>query len=108
MTVRKTYAAVQLSIVSEKVFESAIERVLTEEGAKGYTVFEGGGNSAFHLHPNAKTSLMDALHLIKIEVIVLDHDKAEKMANRLMEEFFDHQPGIVSLSEVKVFRAQKF
>ena len=47
------HPAIQLSIIAEKVFENAITDVLTEEGAKGYTVAEGGGSGSFHLHPSA-------------------------------------------------------
>jgi L-alanine-DL-glutamate epimerase-like enolase superfamily enzyme len=105
---RTKYPAMQLSIVAEKAFESAILEVLTEEGAKGYTIFEGGGNGPFHMHPSEATPMHDALHLLKIEVIVHDPATAERMAERLMEEFFDEMPGLVALSEVQIFRPQKF
>jgi PII-like signaling protein len=97
-----------ISIMTEKVFEEDILEVLEQEGAKGYTIFEGGGNGSFHLHPAQHLSLVDEFRIVKIEVIVLDIDIADRIATRLMEEYFTDQPGIVSLSDVQIFRTQKF
>ena len=41
------YAATQLSIIAEQVFEPGILQLLSEEGAKGYTIYQGGGKGAF-------------------------------------------------------------
>ena len=79
-----------------------------EEGAKGYTLFEGGGNGSFHIHQALHPSLVDEFRIIKLEVIVLESDIAERISTRLVNEYFVEQPGIVTLSEVEVFRAQKF
>ncbi|MBT1451350.1 hypothetical protein KJ365_10725 [Glaciecola sp. XM2] len=100
--------ATLISIMTEKVFEEEILEVLEQEGAKGYTIFEGGGNGSFHLHPAQHLSMVDEFRIVKIEVIVLDPNMADRIATRLMEEYFEDQPGIVSLSDVKVFRQQKF
>ena len=102
------HKATLLSIMTEKVFEENSLEVLEQEGAKGYTIFEGGGNGSFHLHPAQHASMVDEFRIVKIEVIVLSTDTANKIAKRLMEECFNEQPGIVSLSDVKIFRAQKF
>ncbi|GAB2910295.1 P-II family nitrogen regulator [Rheinheimera gaetbuli] len=102
------HSAYQVNILAEKILEEDIIAMLDEEGAKGYTVLEAGGNSALHLHPAQHASLMDALHIMKIEVIVREPAKAEHIAERLMDEFFSDQPGIVTLSEVWVYRTQKF
>lgn len=102
------HSAYQINILAEKIIEEDIIAMLNEEGAKGYTVLEAGGNSELHSHPAQHASLIDALHIMKIEVIVLDLAKAEHIAERLMDEFFDSQPGIVSLSGVWVYRTQKF
>ena len=102
------HPAVQLSIIAEKVFESSITELLMEEGAKGYTVYEGGGNGSFHLHPLHHSSIIDALHIMKIEVIVHDASIADRIAERLMDEYFTDQPGIVSMTDVHIFWPQKF
>ena len=102
------YKATLISIMTEKVFEEGILEVLKEEGAKGFTIFEGGGNGSFHLHQSQHLSLVDEFRIVKVEVIVLKYEMADKIATRLMTEYFTDQPGIVSLSEVEIFRAQKF
>lgn len=102
------HKATSISIMTEKVFEEDILEVLEQEGAKGYTVFEGGGNGSFHLHQSQHLSLVDEFRIVKVEVIVLQPEMADRIATRLMEEYFTDQPGIVSLTEVEVFRAQKF
>lgn len=102
------YQAFQINIIAEKVLEEDIIAMLNEAGAKGYSIFEAGGNSSLHLHPAQHASIIDALHLMKIEVIVRDQQKAEAIAERITEEFFDTQPGIISVSEVWIFRPQKF
>ena len=45
---------------------------------------------------------------MKIEVIVHDVTVADRIAERLMDEFFTDQPGIVSMTDVQIFRPQKF
>lgn len=108
MTKVMRHKATQIAIMTEKVFEDDILEVLEEEGAKGYTIFEGGGNGSFHLHQGQHPSMVDEFRIVKIEVIVLDVKVADRIANRLMTDYFVDQPGIVSLSEVEIFRPPKF
>lgn len=100
--------AIQLSVIAERACERGIIEVFEEEGAKGYTVIECGGNGPFHLHPAEQAALTDAFQLVKMEVIIQDPEQADRMAERILEDFFQDQPGIVALNEVKVFRSQKF
>lgn len=102
------HKATLISVMTEKVFEKNILDVLEEEGAKGFTVFEGGGNGSFHLHQSQHLSMVDEFRIVKVEVIVLDPKVADRIAERLVDDCFDQQPGIVHLSEVQVFRKTKF
>ncbi len=102
------HKATLISILTEKVFEDGILEVLTEEGAKGWSIFEGGGNGSLHLHQSQHPSVVDEFRIVKIEVIVLKEEMAEQIASRLMNDYFVDQPGIVSLSEVQIYRTQKF
>lgn len=102
------HKATLISVWTEKLFEEEIIEILEDEGAKGYSIFEGGGNGPFHLHKSNYSSVVDEFRIIKIEVIVLKPETADQIASRLMNDYFDQQPGIVSLSEVEIFRAQKF
>ena len=102
------HKATLISVMTEKVFENDILEVLEQEGAKVYTIFEGGGNGSFHLHQSQHLSLVDEFRIVKVEVIVLQAEMADRIATRLMNEYFNDQPGIVSLTDVSIFRAQKF
>lgn len=97
-----------ISIMTEKVFEEEILRLLKQEGVKGYTIFEGGGSGSFHLHQSQHLSMVEEFRIVKLEAVVGQAEMAERLATRLVEEFFVEKPGIVSLSDVEVFRATKF
>lgn len=107
-TVTTKHKATLIAIMTEKVFEDDILAVLNEEGAKGYTIFEGGGSGSFHLHQSQHSSVVDEFRIVKIEVIVLDRAQAETIADLLVSEYFVDHPGIVSLSDVEIYRPQKF
>lgn len=102
------HKATLISVMTEKVFEKFIIEVLEEEGAKGYTIFDGLGGGSFHSSHHQQGSIVNELKIFKLEAIVLDASIAERIAERLMEEHFVDQPGFVALSDVEVFRAQKF
>jgi hypothetical protein len=98
----------KVSIVAEKVLERNIYRILEQQEATGYSIYEGGGNGAFHAHPSAHPPLSDGFKIIKIEAILQSREKAEKIAQSIMEKYLSEQPGIVYLEEVEVVRPQKF
>ena len=102
------HKATLLSVTSEKVLERSILRILKEHGAKGHTIFEGGGSGALHHHPSDLPGLSDAFRIIKIEVVFSERKVAEAIAHIILEEHFQDQPGIVTLSEVEIFRPTKF
>ncbi|WP_119394489.1 P-II family nitrogen regulator [Salinibius halmophilus] len=102
------HSAKLVSIVTEKVFEVEIIRLLEKAGVKGYTIFEGGGSGSFHHHHDNISPMIDGFRIVKIETIMSDATLAEQIAMSLVEEFFSEKPGVVSLSDVEVFRNQKF
>lgn len=97
-----------ISIMTEKVFENAVIEILEQEGAKSYTIFEGGGSGSFHMHQSQHLSMVDEFRIVKLEIIVLKTEMAERIAIRLANDFFNDKPGVVSLSDVEIFRTQKF
>lgn len=102
------HAAKLVSIVTEKVFEVEVIRLIEKAGVKGYTIFEGGGSGSFHHHHDNISPVIDGFKIVKIEAIVADVALAERIATRLVDEFFCEKPGVVSLCDVEVFRSQKF
>lgn len=97
-----------IAIMTEKVFKEEIIDLLEKENVKGYTIFEGGGSGSFHQYVSQHSSMMDEFKIIKLEAIIGDAEVAERIATKLVNDFFKEKPGVVSLSDVEIFRAQKF
>lgn len=102
------YRAKRVSIVTEKLNEREIERIVEQAGAKGYTVFEGSGKGSHGLKTRDRPSMVDAFSLVKIEVIVADRETAEAIAERVADTYFRDYAGIVYIDDVEVLRREKF
>ncbi len=102
-----TYRAKRVSIVTEKLNERQIERIVEEAGATGYTVFEGSGKGS-HGVKNRNRSIVSAFSLVKIEVIVSSRETAEAIAERVAETYFENYAGIVYIDDVEILRREKF
>lgn len=101
-----TYHAKKVSIVTERLNEREIERIVEETGAKGYTVFEGSGKGSHGV--KSRRQLVNAFRLVKIEVIVPDLAMAEEIAEKVADTYFGDYAGIVYIDDVEVLRAEKF
>jgi nitrogen regulatory protein PII len=103
------HPAIKVSIVTEKFIQDRVCRVAEECGAKGYTLVPAGGKGLHHFHATESTaSVIDDFANIKIEAIVRDRATGERIAARLMDEFFQDYPGIVYLENVEVWREGRF
>ena len=103
-----TYRAKRVSIVTERLNEREIERIVEEAGATGYTVFEGSGKGSHGLKTRTRPSMVDAFSLVKIEVIVSDRETAEAIAERVAATYFTNYSGIVYIDDVEILRREKF
>jgi nitrogen regulatory protein PII len=103
-----TYKAKRVSIVTEKLNEREIERIVEETGATGYTVFEGSGKGSHGLKTRERPSMVAAFSLVKIEVIVPDRETAEAIAERVAARYFENYSGIVYIDDVEILRLEKF
>jgi len=103
-----TYQAKRISIVTEKLNEREIERIVEEAGATGYTVFEGSGKGSHGVKTRDRPSVVGAFSLVKIEVIVADRATAETIAERVADTYFEHYSGIVYIDDVEILRQEKF
>lgn len=103
-----TYRAVRVSIVTEKLNEREIERIVEQAGATGYSVFEGSGKGSHGVKTRDRPSIVNAFSLVKIEVIVPDHETAEAIAETVAERYFQDYAGIVYIDDVEVLRREKF
>ena len=107
MNIAKHTACI-VSIIAEKVIDRPLLKLLDDEGAKGYTIYEGGGNGSFHSLPSQHPALSEAMHIIKIEAIISEKDIAERIATRVVQEFFTDRPGVVYIKQAEIFRPEKF
>lgn len=103
-----TVPAVKLTVVVERLLKPAVERLLTEAGVTGWSVFPGGGNGSHGLHRAEAAQLVREFAIVKIETVLRDRATAERIAETLTAEHLTDHSGIVWLSTVEVWRAGKF
>lgn len=104
----KTHMVTRVSITAEKLLKDKIIAILEEEGATGYSFFDGGGKGAHGEHPAHRPSIVDEFSLVKIEVIIASRKDAETIAERIANDYFKTYSGIVYLDEVEILRPEKF
>ena len=103
-----TYKATKITIVSEKLIQSGITRIVEDAGAAGYTVIEGGGKGQHGLRSTDRPKVVGAFGIVKIEVVVADRGVADAIADKVAASYFENYSGIVYLEEVEVLRPKKF
>jgi nitrogen regulatory protein P-II 2 len=97
-----TTARILVTIVAEPVLEEQLVRVLKDLGATGYTITEGRGEGSRALHATALPG-----EKIRVEVIVRP-DVADRMLQRLADQYFENYSMSAWLTEVAVFRGDKY
>ncbi|MEM1117347.1 MAG: hypothetical protein AAF845_07690 [Bacteroidota bacterium] len=103
-----TTKATRLSIVTEKLNEPEIERIVVRAGATGYTVFDGSGKGSHGAKTRDRASVVRAFSLVKIEVIVAERAIADAIVDEVSATYFGDFSGIVYLDEVEIVRREKF
>lgn len=103
-----TIPAIKLTIVVERLLKPAVERLLTEAGVSGWSIFPGGGHGAHGDHRADAAQLVREFAIIKFEVVLRDRATAERVAETLTTDYLAEQPGILWLEPVEVLRASKF
>lgn len=103
-----TTSAVKLTVIVERLLKPAVERLLTEAGVTGWSVFPGGGYGSHGLHRAEAAQLVREFAIVKIEAVLRDRAAAERIAETLTTTHLADQSGIVWLSSVEVWRAGKF
>lgn len=95
-------------IITEKIIENNITRLIKSLGVKGFTVYHGvtgvgdrgvrfgsGGLGAFGEN-------------VRIETVVSGEEKAELVMREVYEQYLKNYAGIVYAQDVQVFRIEKF
>lgn len=103
-----TTPAVKLTVIVERLLKPAVERLLTDEGVTGWSVFPGGGWGAQGLHRAEAAQVVREFAIVKIEAVLRNRATAERIAETLTNEYLADQSGIVWLSPVEIWRPHKF
>lgn len=103
-----TTPAIKLTIIVERLLKPTVERLLTEAGVTGWSVFPGGGYGSHGLHRAQAAQLVREFAIVKIEAVMRDRATAERIAETLNNVYLADQSGIVWITPVEVWRANKF
>ncbi|MGB0683343.1 MAG: P-II family nitrogen regulator [Magnetovibrionaceae bacterium] len=109
----KLHKATRISIIAEKLLHDGVCRIIMESGAKGYSVFDGGGGMGSHgCHsphaPAHAPAVVGDFAIVKIESVVAKREVAEEIAAKVADVYFSRYSGIVYLEDVDVLRPEKF
>ncbi len=103
-----TQPAIKLTIIVERLLKPAVERLLSDAGVTGWSVFPGGGRGTHGVHRTEAAQLVREFAIVKIEAVLRERATAERLAETLTQEYLAQQPGIVWLEPVEVLRSAKF
>ena len=103
------YTATKVVIITERLILDGIAELLEEHGATGYTYTAAGGKgSRGKRRIDRAPQVASILENVKIEVIVPDHDAAERITEAVVEAYFDNYSGITYVEPVEILRPAKF
>jgi len=99
----KTHPMKLVTIVCEALAREHVTRLLTEEGARGYTLFSVEGLGA----KGSRVADIEEFANIQIEVIVTEA-VAQPLLERVSRDLLPHFAVIVYELDVRVLRQEKF
>jgi nitrogen regulatory protein PII len=103
------HPATKLVVITEHFISNKVCKIIEAGGGKGYTMVPAGGKGLHHLHPTMeKATVVEGFDNIKFEVIMQDRQRAEAIANRVVNECFDEYPGVMYLEDIQVCRPERF
>lgn len=103
-----TYKATKIVIITEKIIQEGVTRIIEAAGASGYTIVAAGGKGSRGVRSSGRPAVVDAFANIKIEVITASRDTGTRIADAVAAEYFENYSGITYLEEVEILRPHKF
>ena len=104
-----TQRASKLVIVTEKVLQKQIARIIDEAGATGYTVVDAGGKGSRNVRSSGRPTVSDNFSNVKFEILTPNRDMAVQISDEVAARYFDNYSGIAYLCDVmEVLHAHKF
>lgn len=103
-----THRATKVVIITEKLIQEGVARIVEEAGASGYTVVAAAGKGSRGVRSSGRPAVVDAFSNVKIEVIAASREMAERIADEVAARYFENYSGITYLEEVEILRPHKF
>ena len=103
-----THKATKIVIITEKLIQDGVARIIQQAGASGYTVVAAGGKGSRGVRSSGRPAVVDAFANVKIEVITSNREMADRIADEVAAIYFENYSGITYLEEVEVLRPHKF
>jgi nitrogen regulatory protein PII len=103
------HAAVKVVIITERAILDRVTKIIEKHGATGYTYTSAGGKGSRGMRRMGGGSQVSGLlENVKIEVILPDHDVAERLTEEVAATYFDNYAGITYVVPVEILRPGKF
>ncbi|MCR9067806.1 MAG: hypothetical protein NXH79_03090 [Rhodobacteraceae bacterium] len=102
------HTATKLVIITERSILDGVAALLEEGGATGYTYVDAGGKGSRGKRRARNAGLSGVMANVKIEVVVSDHNMAERILNTVAETYFQNYSGIAYVEPVEILRPHKF
>ena len=100
--------ASKLVIVTEKLLQKKIAKIIDEAGATGYTVMDAGGKGSRNMRSSARPTVYDNYTNVKFEVLTRSRELAIKISDEVAARYFDDYSGIAYICGAEVLHAHKF
>ncbi|MEO0351220.1 MAG: hypothetical protein AAF282_14365 [Cyanobacteria bacterium P01_A01_bin.15] len=101
--------ASKLVIVTEKVLQKQIAKIIDDVGATGYTVVDAGGKGSRNVRSSGRPTVSDNFSNVKFEILTPSREMAVKISDEVAGQFFDNYSGISYLCDVmEVLHAHQF
>ena len=103
-----THSATKVIIITEKIILDHVTKLIEHAGCSGYTVIACGGKGSRGIRTSGPAAIVDDFSNIKIEVVTMNRETAEKIAHQIAESFFENYSGITYIETVEILRPHKF
>lgn len=102
----QTHKKIKIEILIEAPFEDKLSDLLDTMDVSGYTVFPVVSGKGEHGRWSRQGLVNDVGQML-LFVTISENEKARALAEKIHNSIKDHF-GIITLSEVEVFRSEKF
>jgi nitrogen regulatory protein P-II 2 len=95
-------------IITEKVIENSVVRLIKSLGIKGYTIYHGVTGEGDRGVRFGSGGLGEFGENVRIETVVSSETKADLIMREVYEQYLKNYAGIAYVQDVRVIRIDKF